>query len=295
MNTGTRTIAVCGATGRQGGALARHALERGWHVRALTRRADRPPAKELAARGAEVVVADMDDPATLRAAFEGVDGVFSVQNGLVNGFEREVAQGKAVADAAAAAGVSHLVYASAGLGRRDTGVPSWNAKVEVEDHLATLDVPTTVLRPMAFMELMTDKAFYPAVGTWRIWPRLMGDDRPVVWLAVDDLGAIAAQVFSQPDQFAGQVLTLAADVVSLAECRDAYREIVGRPPRTVPMPEWLLDRFTRKDVTTMWRWLRTGEYPLDVAPTRALLPSALTVRAWLERTVGPRATDQTNT
>jgi uncharacterized protein YbjT (DUF2867 family) len=277
------TVAVCGATGRQGGAVARSLLESGWTVRALTRKPRGDPAAALAALGAEVVGADMNDVSSLRTAFDGVEGVYSVQNGMVSGFEAEVAQGRNVADAAKGAGVEHLVYGSAGVGGGGKGVPSWESKVRVEDHLRELDLPFTILRPVAFMELMTDKSFYPAVGTWSMWPRLMGDDRPVLWIAVEDLGSIAAIVFMNRDRWVGREVALTADVQSLAECRVLYREAVGRKPRSLPMPLWLFDRFTRRDLTVMWRWLRANPVDVDPAETRAILPTAMTVREWLGR------------
>src|SRR5690606_7351780 len=105
MTTPARgTIAVLGATGRMGGATARHLLEDGWQVRAITRKPDGPKARALAAAGAQVVKADMEDPAALRKAFEGAQGVFNVQNPMKSGLEAEVRQGRNVADAAADAG-----------------------------------------------------------------------------------------------------------------------------------------------------------------------------------------------
>jgi uncharacterized protein YbjT (DUF2867 family) len=284
-----RTISVCGATGLQGGAVARRLLESGWRVRALTRRPERPAAVALGGLGAEIVKADMDDPATLRRAFEGAHGVYSVQNGIRSGFDREVAQGRNVADAASVSGMRHLVYGSAGPGKRYTGVGSWDSKLPVEEHIQNVGVPFTILRPMAFMELMTHKPFFPPMGTWRIMPRLTGDDLPIPWLSVSDLGSITAMAFDRPDEFVGKEVMLAGDVATLAECRGAYTEVTGRPPRTFPMPIWLFDRFTRKDPTTMWRWLRTGDVPLDTGPTRAILPGALTIREWLAKTLRSEA------
>ena len=111
------TIVVCGATGRQGGAVARHLAADGWAVRALTRDPASPKARALAERGIEVVRADMADRASLHAAFSGAYGVYSVQNPMISGFEAEVEQGRNVADAAKAAGVQHVVYGSAGIGK----------------------------------------------------------------------------------------------------------------------------------------------------------------------------------
>jgi uncharacterized protein YbjT (DUF2867 family) len=275
------TVAVCGATGRQGSAVVRRLLERGFTVRALTRKPQRRAARALAATGAEVVHADMNDEGSLRSAFDRADGVYSVQNGIASGFEAEVVQGRNVAQAAKAVGVTHFVYGSGGPGHAGTGVPSWESKVLVEEHLRMLELPSTILRPLAFMELMTDPSFYPAVGTWRIWPKLTGEDRPIPWLAVDDLGTIAAIAFANRDEWVGRQVTLAADTRSLGECRSLYRDAIGREPRSFSMPVWLFDRFTRADPTTMWRWLRSGTVEVDLAQTRAVLPSALTVPEWL--------------
>ncbi|HZB50767.1 MAG TPA: NmrA family NAD(P)-binding protein, partial [Mycobacteriales bacterium] len=170
---------------------------------------------------------------------------------------------------------------SAGTGQPGTGIGSWESKLEVQAHMQALGLPLTVLRPMAFMELMTDKAFFPPVSTWYLMPKLMGADRPVWWICVDDLGAIAARVFADPDRFIGADLRLAADIRSNAECRAIWREVTGRSPRSFPMPEWLFKRFVGTDPTTMWRWLSTAEIDVDPAQTREILPSASGVQEWL--------------
>jgi uncharacterized protein YbjT (DUF2867 family) len=283
MNSRDRVIAVTGATGRQGGAVARHLLANGWQVRALTRRPDRPAARALAVLGAEVVRADMRNGSDLVRAFRGAYGVYSVQNFMPGGVDAEITQGRNVADAAQATGVRHIVYGSAGTGATDTGIGSWDSKLTVQAYIRALDVPLTVLRPMAFMELMTDKGFYPSVSTWSLMPSLMGQDRPVGWICVDDLGAIGALAFAEPDRFVGAELSLTSDVQSIAQCRQIWQDVNGRPPRRFPMPVWAFQRFVGADLTTMWQWLRTAQFDIDPTPTRTLLPTTLTVRQWLAR------------
>ncbi|HEX7234877.1 MAG TPA: SDR family NAD(P)-dependent oxidoreductase, partial [Nitrosospira sp.] len=109
-----KIIAVTGATGQQGGAVARQLLADGWKVRALTRDLSKPAAQALAQAGAVLVPGDMDSQSELEAAFQGAYGVFSVQNFWLPtvGFEGEIVQGKNVADAAKAAAIQHLVYSS---------------------------------------------------------------------------------------------------------------------------------------------------------------------------------------
>src|SRR6188474_1540306 len=149
-----KVIAVTGATGQQGGAVARKLLIDGWKVRALTREVNKPAAQELKALGAEIVPGDMDDRVQLEAAFQGAYGVFSVQNfWLPNvGFEGEIRQGKNVADAAKAAGVQHLVYSSVGSAHRGMGQKHFESKWLIEKYIQSLDMPYTILRPVAFMD-----------------------------------------------------------------------------------------------------------------------------------------------
>ena len=275
-------ITVTGATGRQGGAVVRQLLADGWTVRAVTRNGQSKAAQQLAGLGASVVTADMADGAALAAAFADSYGVYSVQNPMISGVEAEVVQGRAVGEAAYHAGVRHLVYGSAGVADSPTGVGSWDSKLTVQAHLEGLGLPLTVLRPMAFMELMTDKTYFPPVSTWHVMPRLMGDDRPVGWLCVEDLGAVAAKAFADTERFAGRNLGLAADIKSIAECRHIWTEVRRRPPRRFPMPVPMFERFVGSDLTTMWRWLSSNEFDLDTTATRDLLPAAMTVRQWLE-------------
>jgi uncharacterized protein YbjT (DUF2867 family) len=287
---GRGIIIVTGATGLQGSAVTRHLLKDGWQVRALTRNSASPQAQVLAALGAEVVQGNMEEPASLRPCFAGAYAVYSVQNPFIGGPEAEVRQGKNVADVAKASGVQHVVYGSAGTGKKGTGIPSWETKLQVEEYMKALSLPLTILRPMAFMELMTEKKFFPAIAAWHVMPQVMGASRPVGWLCTSDLGAITARIFAAKQQFIGKDLALVSDVQSLSECRAIYREVRGKNPSEFPMPSWLFKRFgfVGRDLTTMWRWLRTATIDLDTSLTRALYPNALTVHAWLgsEQEVG---------
>jgi uncharacterized protein YbjT (DUF2867 family) len=281
------SIAVVGATGLQGGAVTRRLLQDRWPVRALTRNPEGRQARAIARLGAEVVKADTADPVSLERAFAGVHGVFNVQNHHLSGYAGEVRQGKQVAEVAQRVGVAHVVYSGAGIGVGGTGVGSWETKVEVAVHLRALELPVTILRPMAFMELMTERKFFPPASVWHLMPKLMGPDRPVGWLTVQDLAVIVAKAFGDPDRYVGADLPLASDVQSIDACRNLWREVTGRPPRRFPMPVWLFERFVGTDETTMWRWLRANQIDLDTAPTLAIHPEALTVREWLERKQAP--------
>src|SRR5688500_2883848 len=166
MSTSGRTIAVVGATGRQGGQVVRHLQDGGWDVRALTRRPDGTKAAALKALGVEVVHADLEDAESLDLAFAKAYGVFSMQAPHSGSIEIEIRQGLNAARAAQRAGIRHVVYGSGGPGDEKTGIEQWDAKIEVARGMKELGLPLTVLRPMAFMELMVDPTFYPQSSTW---------------------------------------------------------------------------------------------------------------------------------
>ena len=273
---------MVGATGRQGSAVVRHLLGDGWRVRALTRNPEGNVAGALRDVGAEVVRVDTEDLETLRPALNGAYGLFNVQNPMTSSLEAEVRQGLNVAQAASDADISHVVYGAAGVGNAPTGVGSWDTKLTVAKRFRDLGLRLTVLRPTAFMELMTDRGFYPRFAVWHLMPQLMGSGRPVAWLCIDDLGAIAARAFADPDRWGGTVLGLTSDVQSIDECRALWEESTGRKPRGLPMPKWLFERFVGDDLTTMWSWLRTGMFDMSVDTTRDILPEARTVREWVQ-------------
>ena len=223
----------------------------------------------------------MSRPETLVPVFSGAYGVFSLQNGAISGYDEELRQARAVADAAAGAGVQHVVYASAGPNAPPTGVLQWDLKRDAEAYMRSLGLSLTILRPNALMELMTHPGFYPAASTWHVMAKLAGSQTPIPWICADDVGAIAALAFAEPERFVGADLVLGSDVKSLGECAAIYRQVFGRRPRSFPMPVWLLARFAGEDLIRMFRWIRQNPVHVDPAGTMALLPGARSVESWL--------------
>ena len=188
MDNDRRAVLVTGATGRQGGAVIRSMLPKGWKLRALTRRPDAAPARELARRGVEIVRGDLDDPASLDAAARGAYGVYSVQDFWSIGARREIQQGKNLADAARRAHVEHFVYSSVGGAERNSGIDHWESKWEIEKHIRKLGLPATILRPAAFMEnYYVDQVEIGILKGKLVDP--IRADKPYQTVAAEDIGA----------------------------------------------------------------------------------------------------------
>lgn len=274
----TEPIAVLGATGRTGGATARHLLAQGASVRALTRDPTSPAALALSDLGADVVEADMDEEASLKQALDGTVQLFNVQpaydnRGRYQG-DVELAQGAAVARAAGAVGVRHIVQLAAGRGQ-PTGLPHFDAKLTIRRDFEDQGICVTAIHPVPFMELMVDPSFAPALSVWGVEPRIVGWDRPLPWVALDDIGRIAADALTGPIPHDGTTIELIGDLRSLRDCRRLLTE-AGRRPRRVPIPTVMFRAMVGDEFLQMWRWMTT----LDQL---TITPGLLDVPTWLEQ------------
>jgi uncharacterized protein YbjT (DUF2867 family) len=278
-NNKGRTILVTGATGKQGGAALRHLRERGFPVRALTRNPDKPAARELVSKGAEVVRGDMEDIASLRTALEGVHGVFAVQSPYEGGVEGEIRQGKNLADAAQRSGVSHIVYTSVGAADQHTGIPFFDSKYQIEEHIRALGVPYTILRPVFFMENLLGVAGAIREGTLA-FP--MTPDRTLQMIAVDDIGALAATAFEHSQKWLGRVLELAGDEISMKDLAALLSRTLGREVRYTQAPWDEFERSAGPAVTAMWRWFQQTGYHTGIAAVRSEYPRLTTLQRWVQ-------------
>ncbi|MFK0130103.1 NmrA/HSCARG family protein [Streptomyces rubiginosohelvolus] len=228
---GSRTVVVLGATGQQGGAVAAALRADGWSVRAVVRNPSGRRARSLAAAGVDIVPGDLREPESLGAAFSGAHGVFSVQPnsgqaGAEVTDEDEVRFGTTVADLAERLGVAHLVQSSAVTAGATTGVGHLDTKNRVEAHVRKLDTAVTILRPATFMELLV------APGTGLDQGRLsflMRPDQAMQFIAVRDIGRIAATVFGAPGRYAGRTLEIAGDALTGEALAGHLTRAAGRP------------------------------------------------------------------
>src|SRR5437660_9968598 len=191
------TVVVTGSTGKQGGAVARGLLERGHKVRAVTRDPNSSQAKSLANAGATLVAASLEDTAAITKALEGATSLFAMTTPS-GGTDAETRQGVAAADAAKAAGV-HLVFTSVGSANRQTGIPHFDSKYEVEKHIAKIGVRATVLAPVYFMENLYFGKEQLAKG---IYATPLAPTRQLAQVAVADIGAVAVRLLEDPGRFA---------------------------------------------------------------------------------------------
>ncbi|WP_433560708.1 NmrA/HSCARG family protein [Nocardia sp. CA-151230] len=260
------TIAVTGATGAQGGATARALLTKGHHVRALTRFPDSPAALALRELGAQIRFADFDDRESLNAALAGVDSLFAVTTPFDTDTTVETRHGKALIDAAAAAGIDHVVFTSAAHADRDTGIPHYDSKYAIEQHLCDSGVPWTILGPAAFMDNYATGWTLDGLreGTFA-WP--MPADQPLTLICAEDIGAFAAHTLDRRGEFLGRRIDIAADELTPAQIASVLATALGTPVAHHQVP---LDyvRSRSADLAAMFDYFTTSGLDVDTAGLR---------------------------
>jgi len=294
-----RPIVVSGATGLQGGAVARRLLAEGRSVRILTRHPNSERARSLSAQGAAAIQADLQDLASLREACRGAYGVFSVQDFWEHGYEREIRQGLNLIEAARAETIEHFVYASVGgVGRtQDLGITHFDTKAVIEAELKRSGLQWTIYRPVTFLENFTMEGPLQRMFRTGAVSFPFPGDRPFQLLAVDDEAALVAAAFQRPAAFAGLELEIASDRRRLDELAAAIATASGMNLTFQEVPIEAFSAFVARttdagltaktkigpSLVPQLTWNRasaTGGWNADLARVRLLHSKLRTVEQW---------------
>jgi uncharacterized protein YbjT (DUF2867 family) len=261
------TVVVTGSTGKQGGAVTRGLLERGHKVRAVTRDPNSSHAKSLAHAGATLVAASLDDSAAIKKALEGATSLFAMTMPS-GGTDAETRQGVAAADAAKAVGV-HLVFTSVGSANRQTGVPHFDSKYEVEKHIAKIGVRATILAPASFMENLYFIKEQLAKG---IYAAALPPTRELAQVAVTDIGAVAVRVLEDAGRFTGKRFDLAGDELNGNDAMAILSRVTGRPVSYYQVPFNVIRQRMGEDAVKMYEWFDRVGFTVDRAALRREFP-----------------------
>lgn len=307
MTAPRKIIAVVGATGAQGGGLARAILEDpagGFAVRALVRNPETDAARALARAGAEVVAADVDDEASLARAFAGAHGAYCVTFYWAHfSPDKELAQAGSLARAARAAGVRHALWSTLEDTRRFVPlesqrmptlmgrykVPHFDAKGEADELFRQAGVPTTLLLTSFYWDNLVHFGMGPKPGpdgTLAI-TMPMGNAR-LPGIAAEDIGRCAYGVFKAGPAFVGRTVGIAGEHLTGAQMAEALGRALGRPVRYQDVPPEVYRGFGfpgADDLGNMFQFKRDFEADFcrarDVALSRSLNPRLQDFAAWL--------------
>jgi len=306
----TRIIAVVGATGMQGGSVARAILgdpDRAFALRAVTRRPSGERAQALARQGAEVVYGDVDDLESMTKAFAGADAAYCMTDfwGGPGDPERERLQGVTMAEAAKAAGIRHAIWSTLEDTRRymplsDTRmptllgkykVPHFDGKGSADEAFTRLGVPTTFYLTSFYW----DNFLYFAGmglrkdGNGELYLAMPLADKRLPGIAADDIGRCALGIF-RDEVSAGQTIGVAGEHLTGAQMADGLTRSIGRPVRYVdvdPAVYRTWDFPAAPELSNMLQFKRDFQHVFcgsrSVERSRRLNPALQTFDAWLLR------------
>jgi len=304
----TKLITVFGATGAQGGGLARAVLEDpegGFAVRAVTRHIDSDKARALAAAGAEVVAADLDDAASVERAMQGAYGAYCVTNFWEHfSPEKELAQARNLAQAAKAAGVKHVIWSTLEDTRRTLPlddarmptlmgkykVPHFDAKGEADAFFRDAGVPTTFLLTSFYWDNLIHFGMAPKPGADGVLEFVLPmDDAKLPGIAAEDIGRCAYGIFKAGDEFIGRTVGIAGEHLSGAEMAAAMARAFGRDVRHAAVSPAQYRAFGfpgADDLGNMFQYKRDFESdfraPRDVEASRRLNARLQSFAQWLQ-------------
>ena len=303
-----KVITVFGASGAQGGGLARAILadrERRFAVRAVTRKPGAAAARALAAAGAEVVAADLDDPKSLRRAMQGAYGAFCVTSFWEHfSPRRELEQAHAMAAAAAAAGVRHVVWSTLEDTREfvtpgstmpvlggQYNVPHFDAKGEANRAFVESGVPTTLLYTSFYWDNLIHFGMQPRRGADGMLEFVlpMATAR-LPGIAAEDIGPCAFGIFARGETLAGKSVGIAGEQLTGAQMAEQLTLALGERVRHValsPRDYAALGFPGADDLANMFQFKTEFERAFcaarNPACARELYPGLQSFAGWLAR------------
>lgn len=253
-------LVVFGVTGQQGSSVVNAVvsdpeLSKQWKVRGVTRDTSKPAAQKLLQTGVEVVRGDWDDEASIKAALQDAHTVFYMTATIYapGGKEKEMRQGKIIADAAVAAGVQYLIYSS--LYRTSTisggkyTVDSFDNKTDVEEYIRSLPLKSAFFAPGMFMQnfMGFTKPRPVGDGTYA-WASVHTPETrlPVIDIQ-EDTGKFVAAMLAKPDEFEGKVVAASSEIYSAEEIARLMTKVTGKTVKYTQLPEATLREFVPPD------------------------------------------------
>ena len=262
-------ILVTGATGQQGGTLAKLLLQKNHKVYALVRNIQSPAAQELKNEGANLVKGDLNNLDSLEQAVNGVDSIFLMGTPLEDGIEGETRRGKMMADIAKEKNVKHLVYSSVANADRNTGIPHFESKYKVEQHIQNLGIPYTIIGPTFFMEnLLT--YLKPGLEQGQLALPL-SPSSILQQSAVQNIAEFSALVLEHSKTFLDKRIDIASDEVTGEQATKVLSNELGRKIRYVHIP---LDKVREgnEDMARMFEWYEKVGTGIDISSLRQEYP-----------------------
>jgi uncharacterized protein YbjT (DUF2867 family) len=283
MVANKRKILVTGATGQQGGTLARLLLQKKHEVYALIRNTEpeSPKAQNLRNLGAKLIKGDLDNPESLEQATNGVDSVFLMGTWVEVGTEGETRRGKMMVDIAKEKKIEHLVYSSVVNADKNTGIPHFESKYKVEQHIKNSGIPYTIIGPTFFMDNLLS---YSRAGLQQGQLALpLSPSLILQQSALENIAEFFALVLERRNSFLGKRIDITSDELTGEQAAKVLSYELRRKISYVQVPLQQI-RQASEDLALMFQWFERIGTGVDVISLHKQYPEVnwLTFKDWVK-------------
>jgi len=285
-----KMILVTGATGAQGGGVARHLLNSGkFTVRCLTRNPSSEKSIALQKAGAEVVKGDLGELESLKTAMKGCHGVYGVTD-FWEHFDKEYEQGKNLVDAVAASNIKHFVFSALPNAKKISDgkieVPHFDIKAKLEEYSRSLGLHVTFVHPAFYFENFL--SYFPPRkqedGTFAFgFPQ---GDTLLAGIAIEDLGGVVTAIFDKPDDFKDKTVGVVGDDLPPKKYAEIMTRVLKKTVVYNYVPREVFAKFDfpgADDLANMFEFNRLyiPNRKVDLEESRKLYPKMQTFESWL--------------
>ncbi|MBS1608459.1 MAG: NmrA/HSCARG family protein [Bacteroidetes bacterium] len=276
-----KTIFVTGATGRQGSAVAIRLARNGFIVKALARDPGSPSLEPLKKLNIEIIKGNLNDINTFSEHIRNTYGVFCALT-FKNGTDTETRQGIALADRAKEEGVSHFIYSSVVAANLHTGVAHWESKYKIENHIKTINLPYTIIRPSSFYENFLIPAVKKRIEKGKFPSPL---DKHIVqqFISTDDIGRITAAIFTNSSYYINKEFAVAAEQMDMNAVTRLFSECLGRQVKYQKIPGIIVRLVVGKNIYKMLKWVNEQDsvFVKDLDAFRQEFPGMIKLSDWI--------------
>lgn len=277
-----KTVFVTGATGNQGGAVVRHLLGKGYHVKALVRKPGSPSAKSLIQENVEIINGDLNDPESYRSHLQNLDAVFCNLH-FKEGTDKEIRQGFNFVTVSKEQGVKHIIYSSVVGCDLNTGIPHWESKWKIENHIRSAGIEFTILRPSSLFENL----LLPQVRGRILKGKLVlptRADKVQQFICADDIGRVSAVILSDPEKYAGRTIMLASEQMDGIELAAVFSKVLNKNIKFQQLPKLIVRLVMGKGLAKMFRWINDNDvvFIKDIDELKKEFQGMMSIEKWIE-------------
>jgi uncharacterized protein YbjT (DUF2867 family) len=278
-----KTIFVCGATGKQGGAVVRNLIRQGFAVKALTRNKDAAKAAFLTPPNVELIQGNLDNPSTYHQHLRNTDGVFALLD-FTQGISREIRQGIDLANCAKENGVNLFLYSSVVGADLHTGIPHWESKLQIENHIKQIGLSYTIIRPSSLYEnFLISQVKSRLIKGKLVVP--LHKSKVQQYISAEDIGRIATNIFLNPEKYKGQTINLAGEQMNGVEAAEIFSKVWNKQVRYQQLPGIIARLAMGKDLYTMFNWINKNDvlFVKDLEVVKKEFPGLMTLEEWIKK------------